>query len=82
MIALTFVHSHSHSPGIHLRFTAVRKGDNAADESSVLVHSPSTESELEQRMVFVNNLPIDITVEEIDQIYSRCGALDSIQLFN
>ena len=72
----------THSPGIHLRFTAVRKGDNAADESSVLVNSPSTESELEQRMVFVNNLPIDTTVEEIDQIYSRCGALDSIQLFN
>mmetsp|Transcript_35059 Transcript_35059/g.59535 ORF Transcript_35059/g.59535 Transcript_35059/m.59535 type:complete len:259 (+) Transcript_35059:2-778(+) len=40
------------------------------------------ESELEERIVFINNLPIDTTEEEIDQIYSRCGPLDSVQLFN
>ena len=62
--------------GIHLRFTGVRKEDNSVDSSV------STESDLEQRLVFVNNLPIDTTEEEIDQIYSRCGALDSIKLFN
>ena len=57
--------------------------DNKSDEdSSVSTHSSSTASELEQRIVFLNNLPIDTTEEEIDQIYSRCGPLDSIQLFN
>lgn len=40
------------------------------------------EAELEERIVFINNLPIDITEQEIDEIYSRCGSLDSIQLFN
>jgi len=55
--------------------------DSSAD-SSVSVVSQATESDLEQRLVFVNNLPIDTTEEEIDQIYSRCGALDTIKLFN
>ena len=32
--------------------------------------------------MFINNLPIDITEEEIDDIYSRFGPLDSIELFN
>jgi RNA recognition motif-containing protein len=40
------------------------------------------EAEMEERIVFINNLPIDTTQEEVDQIYSRCGPLDSIQLFN
>ncbi len=66
--------------GIHLRFTGVRKEDTSVD--SVANDAPADESDLEQRLVFVNNLPIDTTEEEIDQIYSRCGALDSIQLFN
>lgn len=36
----------------------------------------------DERIVFLNNLPIDTTEEEINAIYSRCGQLDSIQLFN
>ena len=43
----------------------------------------STEpAELEENILFINNLPIDITEEEIDDIYSRFGPLDSIELFN
>ena len=42
----------------------------------------NTDAELEERIVFINNLPIDTTESEIDQIYSRCGALESIQLYN
>ena len=68
--------------GIHLRFTGVRKEDSSVDSSVSTDVSPATESDLEQRLVFVNNLPIDTTEEEIDQIYSRFGALDSIRLFN
>lgn len=67
--------------GIHLRFTGVKKEDSSVD-SSVFNDALADESDLEQRLVFVNNLPIDTTEEEIDQIYSRCGALDSIKLFN
>jgi RNA recognition motif-containing protein len=36
----------------------------------------------DDRVVFVNNLPIIVGEEEIDEIYSRCGPLDWIQLFN
>jgi len=80
MTALTL--SYSLCTGIHLRFTGVRKEDSSADSSVSNDSSPANESDLEQRLVFVNNLPIDTTEEEIDQIYSRCGALDSIKLFN
>lgn len=72
--------------GVHLRYTAVRT-DNV-DESSIAVDTESSEQieaaeeEPEERIVFINNLPIDTNEEEIDQIYSRCGPLDSIQLFN
>jgi len=79
MTELTFFNSFT--TGIHLRFTGVRMKDISADSTTSVV-SLETESDLEQRLVFVNNLPIDTTEEEIDQIYSRCGALDSIKLFN
>jgi hypothetical protein len=48
-------------------------------QSSELLNN---EVELDQRIVFINNLPIDTTDEEIDHIYSRCGQLDSVKLFN
>ena len=42
----------------------------------------NAEAELDERTLFINNLPIDTNEEEIDQIYSRCGPVESIQLFN
>lgn len=36
----------------------------------------------DDKIVFLNNLPIDTSEGEIDSIYSRCGQLESIQLFN
>jgi hypothetical protein len=47
-------------------------------------HEVKTETNAlsDDRVVFVNNLPIIVGEEEIDKIYSRCGPLDSIQLFN
>jgi RNA recognition motif-containing protein len=47
-------------------------------------HEVKTEMKVlsKDRVVFVNNLPISVSEEEIDKIYSRCGQLDSIQLFN
>ena len=34
------------------------------------------------RMVFVDNVPIDMTSMELNTLYSRCGPVESIQLFN
>ena len=34
------------------------------------------------RTIFVDNLPIDISEEELDDLYSRCGDIKSIKIFN
>lgn len=64
--------------GSHLRFTAIRVKDKG--ESPEL--TVTAEAESEETIVFINNLPIDTTETEIEEIYSRCGLLDSIQIFN
>jgi hypothetical protein len=63
--------------GVHLKFTAIRidTGESCEVKTETNVLS-------EDRLIFINNLPIDVSEEEIDEIYSRCGPLDSIQLFN
>ena len=35
-----------------------------------------------QKTVFVDSLPIDINKDEVIELYSRCGDLDSVQIFN
>jgi hypothetical protein len=70
--------------GAHLSFTAIRinKSDVLSPNESDLMTKEENATAEEDRLVFINNLPIDITEEEIDEIYSRCGPLDSIELFN
>lgn len=34
------------------------------------------------RMVFIDNLPIDIDESELTDLYSRCGPVESVQIFN
>jgi hypothetical protein len=34
------------------------------------------------RMVFIDNLPIDICPERINEFYSRCGEIESVEIFN
>ena len=34
------------------------------------------------RMVFVDNLPIDVTEAELYDLFSRCGVLEKVQVFN
>lgn len=63
-----------------MRFTAIKRDESNLTTS--VEEKSLDESEIEQRIVFINNLPIDTSEEEIDQIYSRCGPLDSLQLFN
>lgn len=40
------------------------------------------EKRISECITFVKNLPIDITVSELDALYSRCGSLVDIQIFN
>ncbi|KAL7534469.1 hypothetical protein ACHAXR_008223 [Thalassiosira sp. AJA248-18] len=71
--------------GTHLKFTAIRmeeKNVSSASDTESSTQTKAADAELEERIVFINNLPIDTTEEEIDQIYGRCGPLESIQLFN
>jgi RNA recognition motif-containing protein len=35
-----------------------------------------------QSTIFVDNLPIDVTVDEVTELYSRCGDIVSVELFN
>ena len=34
------------------------------------------------RMVFVDNVPVDMTTMELHTLYNRCGPVESVQLFN
>jgi len=43
----------------------------------IVDHLPDT-----NRSIFVDNLPIDITREELEYLYSRCGSVESIEVFN
>ena len=36
----------------------------------------------ENRLVFIKNLPIDITEGELREVYSRCGSIETIEIFN
>jgi hypothetical protein len=36
----------------------------------------------ENRLVFIRNLPIDITEGELRDVYSRCGPIETIEIFN
>jgi len=60
----------------HLRLTAVSMEDDKSQSST------ENSDGSNERIMFINNLPIDITEDEVDEIYSRCGPLDSIKLFN
>ena len=53
--------------------------DNTYEElsSDIKDHLPDT-----NRIIFVDNLPIDITREELEYLYSRCGSVESIDIFN
>jgi len=59
--------------------TAVPKAqENPARPTTADLHA----TDVADRVVFVDNLPIDITVEELDRLYRRFGALASVRIFN
>lgn len=55
----------------HLRFELIPQPDSG----------PRLEDPNLSRMVFLDNLPIDITEERLETLYSRCGAVNSVQIF-
>lgn len=46
-------------------------------DSDIAMLLPST-----KRTIFVDNLPIDITKEELEYLYSRCGPIKKLEIFN
>ena len=64
-----------------------RKGRRAVFDAMLLTekfapgseHVDATEKD---RTIFVDCLPIDVTVEEVREIYSRCGPIQSVRVFN
>ena len=65
----------------HMTFEALQLQESAAVERSE-GSSLSNFSELAERIVFVDNLPIDVTAEQLDELYSRCGKIESIKIYN
>lgn len=46
-------------------------------DHDVAILLPST-----RKTIFVDNLPIDITKEELEFLYSRCGSIKKLEIFN
>jgi hypothetical protein len=69
----------------HVVFDAMTLHEAAATEdydgedsmSSSVIASPKS-----KQIVFVDNLPVDITKEELAELYARCGKLESVEIFN
>jgi hypothetical protein len=61
-------------PQVHLIFDAVAVNRYLESEKEYPVHSDTT--------VFIDNLPIDITETEVMDLYSRCGTLEHVEIFN
>lgn len=59
---------------VHLIFDAVVVEDFLAKDKEYPLSSDTT--------VFVDNLPIDMTEKEMMQLYSRCGKLEAVEIFN
>lgn len=62
--------------GRHAVFDAMLLTDKFASGSE---HVDAAETD---RTIFVDCLPIDVSVEELEELYSRCGPIDSVRLFN
>ena len=59
-----------------------KKEENAHGTRSVAISNLASTTSLADRIVLLDNLPIDITVDELDRLYSRFGPLESIRIFN
>lgn len=55
---------------------------HAKFEATVLFEETSAGLESLKNMVFIDNLPIDITELDIKELYSRCGKVNAISIYN
>ena len=60
--------------------------DNNTDRDALIneLFEDEDNDELPQveKIICIDNLPIDVTVQEIEDIYSRCGPIKSVQIYN
>lgn len=60
---------------MRLHITSKSMSDPPGNEANRQVVRPDT-------TVFLDNVPIDVSAETIEELYTRCGKLASIQIFN
>jgi len=58
---------------VHVVFEAVSVDDHRGDKEYAMTSD---------RSVFIDNLPIDITEGELIELYSQCGPIESVDIFN
>ena len=75
--------------GVHIVFDAIDTSSysqlpDSSIENQVLspAHSQHLITPDSSRTIFLNNLPVDTNEEELMLLYSRCGQIDSIQIYN
>jgi RNA recognition motif. (a.k.a. RRM, RBD, or RNP domain) len=64
----------------HISFEALPLLQEARSNASTDING--TSSAVTSHMVFVDNLPIDVQEDTIEKVFSRCGDLVSITIFN
>jgi hypothetical protein len=64
----------------HISFEALPLLQDARSTAST--YTDGTSSANTSHMVFIDNLPIDVQEDTIEKVYSRCGDLTSIKIFN
>jgi len=74
---------------VHVHFDAVplqdwrEDGQEPDGEASSYKRAMKEQYEFAtRRMVFLDNLPVDVDEEELVDIYGRCGKIDEVQIFN
>ena len=69
---------------VHVKFEATIMHEDAADsaDSHSWESSQPNIASVAERMLFVDNLPIDMTVSKLRTIYERCGPIEHIKVLN
>lgn len=64
--------------------TAFAADIDGRDDSTLSKISPEIADQLPDtnRSIFIDNLPIDVTEDELEYLYSRCGCIESVEIFN
>ena len=69
----------AHPPNLNGHSGLYTNGNRSSTQQAHVHVVPSSPY---SRMVFIDNLPIDICPERIHELYSRCGEIESVEIFN